>query len=109
MREFEKEGSGGSSDVGDVSWVVPNAGFSTATFIPGSASHSWQNVAADDTTIGTKGAIVAGKVFALSVIELFLNPKLVAQAKEEFLNRRGPDFEYKALLGDRRPAYDYRK
>lgn len=109
LREFEKEGSGGSSDVGDVSWVVPNAGFSTATFIPGSAGHSWQNVAADGTTIGTKGAIVAGKVFALSVIELFLNPKLVAQAKEEFLNRRGPDFEYKALLGDRRPAYDYRK
>jgi len=109
LRELEKEGSGGSSDVGDVSWVVPNAGFGTASFVPGSAGHSWQNVAADGTTIGTKSAIVAGKVFALSVIELFLNQKLIDKAKTEFQERRGPDFEYKALLGDRRPAYDYRK
>jgi len=109
LRELEKEGSGGSSDVGDVSWVVPNAGFGTASFIPGSAGHSWQNVAADGTTIGTKSAIVAGKVFALSVIELLLNQKLIDKAKAEFQERRGPDFEYKALLGDRRPAYDYRK
>jgi len=109
LRELEKEGSGGSSDVGDVSWVVPNAGFGTATFIPGSAGHSWQNVASGGSTIGTKSAIVAGKVFALSVIELFLNPKLVDQAKQEFNERRGEGFEYKALLGDRRPAYDYRK
>lgn len=109
LRELEQEGSGGSSDVGDVSWVVPNAGFGTAAFIPGSAGHSWQNVASDGSTIGTKSAITAGKVFALSVIELFLNQKLVDKAKAEFQERRGPDFEYKALLGDRRPAYDYRK
>lgn len=109
LRELEKEGSGGSSDVGDVSWVVPNASFGTAAFVPGSAGHSWQNVAADGTTIGTKSAIIAGKVFALSIIELFLNQKLVDQAKKEFQERRGPDFVYKPLLGDRKPAYDYRK
>ncbi|MDO4497252.1 MAG: amidohydrolase [Bacteroidales bacterium] len=109
LPELEKEGQGGSSDVGDVSWVVPNAGFGTATFVPGSAGHSWQNVAVDGTTIGTKSAIVAGKVFALSAIELFLNPKLIEQVKQEFNERRGNDFVYKPLLGDRRPAYDYRK
>lgn len=109
LRDLEKEGQGGSSDVGDVSWVVPNAGFGTAAFVPGSAGHSWQNVAADGSTIGTKSAIIAGKVFALSVIELFLNQKLVDQAKSEFKERRGEDFVYVPLLGNRRPAYDYRK
>jgi aminobenzoyl-glutamate utilization protein B len=100
---------GGSTDVGDVSWNVPTASFGTAGFIPGSAGHSWQNVASDGTTIGTKALINAGKVFSLSAIELFTNPKLVAEIKAEFEKRRGDGFRYEPLLGDRKPALDYRK
>jgi aminobenzoyl-glutamate utilization protein B len=100
---------GGSTDVGDVSWNVPTASFGTAGFIPGSAGHSWQNVASDGTTIGTKALINAGKVFALSAIELFTTPGLVAAVKAEFEKRRGAGFRYEPLLGDRKPALDYRK
>ena len=39
LAEFPEEGSGGSSDVGDVSWVVPLASFGAATFVPGSPGH----------------------------------------------------------------------
>ena len=99
---------GGSSDVGDVSWNVPTVSFGTAAFIPGSAGHSWQNVASGGSTIGTKGLINAAKVFSLTAIELYTNPNLIKLAKLEFDKRRGPDFHYESLLGNRAPALDYR-
>jgi aminobenzoyl-glutamate utilization protein B len=99
---------GGSTDVGDVSWNVPTVSFGTAAFIPGSAGHSWQNVASGGSTIGTKSLINAAKVFSLTAIELYTNPQLVAKAKAEFENRRGKDFKYEPLLGNRAPALDYR-
>src|SRR5690606_39862930 len=100
---------GGSSDVGDVSWNVPTVSFGTATFVPGSPGHSWQNVAAGGTTIGTKSLINTAKVFALTAIDLYTNPSLVSDAKKEFDTRRGVDFEYESLIGDRSPALDFRK
>lgn len=108
LAEFPKEGSGGSSDVGDVSWVVPLASFGAATFAPGSPGHSWQNVAVDGTTIGTKGLLNASRVFVLSAIELFTDAKLLQTVKDEFRQSVGPDFKYVPLLGDRKPALDYR-
>lgn len=108
LAEERPSNGGGSSDVGDVSWTVPTASFGTAGFIPGSAGHSWQNVASDGTTIGTKALINAGKVFALSAIELFNNTALIGEIKAEFEKRRGPNFKYEPLLGDRKPALNYR-
>ncbi|WP_165044414.1 amidohydrolase [Dysgonomonas sp. ZJ709] len=99
---------GGSSDVGDVSWVVPTVTFNTATFVPGSSGHSWQNVASGGSTIGTKSLINTAKVFSLSAIDLYTDPQLLKDIKDEFGKRRGPDFEYTLLLGDRAPALDYR-
>ena len=100
--------TGGSTDVGDVSWVVPTAGLSTATWVPGTAAHSWQAVAAGGTSIGHKGMIVAAKTLALTAIDLMRQPELIEQAKAEFEGRRGPDFIYHSLLGDRAPPLDYR-
>lgn len=108
LEEFPAEGSGGSSDVGDVSWVVPTASIGTAVFVPGSAGHSWQNVAAAGGTIGTKGLINAGKTFVLTAIELFNTPKLLEAVKAEFSQSRGEGFVYKALLGNRKPSLEYR-
>jgi hypothetical protein len=108
LKEEEPSQGGGSSDVGDVSWNVPTVSFTTATFIPGSAGHSWQNVASDGTTIGTKSLINSAKVFALSAIELYTNPSYIEEVKEEFYKRRGNEFKYDPLLGDRKPALDYR-
>ncbi|NRB62765.1 MAG: amidohydrolase [Saprospiraceae bacterium] len=103
-----ERGGGGSTDVGDVSWVVPTAGMRAATWVPGTAPHSWQAVAAGGMSIGKKGMVVAAKTLALTAIDLFANPKICAKAKQELNRRRGPGFEYQALLGDREPPLDYR-
>jgi aminobenzoyl-glutamate utilization protein B len=108
LRDEHPSQGGGSTDVGDVSWNVPTVSFNTAVFIPGSAGHSWQNVAAGGTTIGTKGLLNAAKVFALTAIELYTHPKAVQEARSEFEAKRGADFQYHPLLGNRPPALDYR-
>ena len=99
----------GSTDVGDVSFVVPTVGMSAATWVPGTPAHSWQAVAAGGTSIGHKGMMVAAKTLALTAVHIFKNQDLVKTAREEFLERRGENFEYSPLLGDRAPALDYRK
>ena len=99
----------GSTDVGDVSWMVPTAGLNTATWVPGTAAHSWQAIAAGGTSIGVQGMMVAAKTLALTAQALFLNPEDLEQAGIEFEQRRGPDFVYRALLGDRAPPLDYRR
>lgn len=98
-----------SADTGDVSWNTPTGAVTTATWVPGTPAHSWQAVAAGGTDIGFKGMMVAAKTMALTAMDLFKNPKLLEQVKAEFNARRGPDFKYQALLGDRKPALDYRK
>lgn len=99
----------GSTDVGDVSFAVPTGGLRIATWVPGTPAHSWQAVATGGTSIGRKGMMVAAKTLALTAIDLFKSPKTVQQAKEEFLEKRGKDFVYEPLLGNRKPALDYRK
>lgn len=99
----------GSTDVGDVSFAVPTVGMSAATWVPGTPAHSWQAVAAGGTSIGHKGMMVAAKSLALTSIHLYKNKDLVEVAQKEFRERRGEEFEYSPLLGDREPALDYRK
>ena len=98
-----------SADTGDVSWTVPMAAMRAATWVPGTAAHSWQAVAAGGMSIGYKGMMVAAKTLALTAVDLFTQPELLAAARAEFRERTGPDFRYNALLGDREPALDYRK
>lgn len=99
----------GSTDVGDVSFVVPTVGFGAATWVPGTPAHSWQAVAAGGTSIGKKGMMVAAKTLTATAMDLFNNPDIINKAKIEFEERRGKDFAYEPLLGDRPPALDYRK
>ena len=106
--EVIEVGQGGSTDVGDVSWTIPTAGLSTATWVPGTSAHSWQAVAAGGTEIGNKGMINAAKALAFTMHDLFTNPALLEEARTEFLTRRGPDYIYEPLLGDRDPPLDYR-
>lgn len=99
----------GSTDVGDVSFVVPTVGFGTATWVPGTPAHSWQAVAAGGMTIGKKGMVVAAKTLTATAIDLFSDNSLIEKARAEFNERRGVDFVYEPLVGDRAPALDYRK
>mgnify|MGYP001819992052 CR=1 FL=1 len=80
-----------------------------ATWVPGTPAHSWQAVAAGGTSIGNKGMMVAAKTIALTAIDILTNQSLIEAAKKEFMERRGPDFQYIPLLGNRAPALDYRK
>eukprot|EP00388_Colpodella_angusta_P021505 GDKJ01054574.1.p1 GENE.GDKJ01054574.1~~GDKJ01054574.1.p1 ORF type:complete len:477 (+),score=55.97 GDKJ01054574.1:32-1462(+) len=99
-----------STDVGDVSWVTPTAGLSTATWVTGVPAHSWQAVACNGMSIGHKGMINAAETIALTAQNLFKDTKLIEQSKEELYKRRGTKvFEYKSLAGDRKPPLDYRK
>ena len=104
---YINEGNSGSTDVGDVSYTLPTVGLRAATWVPGTAAHSWQAVAAGGTEIGTKGMLVASKTMALTAIDLMSNPVLLAKAMEEFIKSKG-DYKYKALLGDIKPALNYR-
>jgi aminobenzoyl-glutamate utilization protein B len=101
------DAGGGSTDVGDVSYMVPTVGMDAATWVPGTPAHSWQAVACGGTEIGTKGMMVAAKTMALTAIDLFTDPALIKKAKEEFIKAKG-DYKYEALLGNRKPALNYR-
>ncbi len=73
----------GSTDVADVSWVVPTAQFFTTCFVLGTPLHTWQLVSQGKTGLAHKGMIYASKVLALTAIELLQNPDLIDQAKSE--------------------------
>ncbi len=111
--EIEKFGpddnKGGSTDVSDISWVVPTAGLGTATWVPGTAAHSWQAVASGGMSIGKKGMIVAAKTLAGAMMDAFSNPAVIEAAWKELKKRTGENFKYEPLIGDRKPALDYRK
>jgi aminobenzoyl-glutamate utilization protein B len=108
VQPFAQSDAGGSTDVGDVSWVVPNSGLSTATWVPGTPAHSWQAVAAGGMSIGHKGMINAAKTLAMTVHDLMTKPELVTAARAEFDRKRGAGFVYAPLIGDRKPPLDYR-
>lgn len=104
----ENAKAGGSTDVGDVSFAVPTAGLRAATWVPGTPAHSWQAVAAGGTSIGNKGMMIAAKTLALTGMQLLDDPKIIKAARENFIKKRGEDFQYQPMLGDRKPALDYR-
>lgn len=97
-----------STDVADVSWMVPTVGMSAATWIPGTSAHSWQAIAAGGTPIGNKGMVVAAKTLAATALDLLTDPELVAAAKAEHAERIPDGWTYESLLGDRDPPLDYR-
>ena len=99
----------GSTDVADVSWMVPTAGLRAATWVPGTPAHSWQAISAGGMSIGTKGMLVAAKTLALTAVEIFTHPEIVEAAAAEHAALVGPNFVYKPLVGDRKPPLDYRK
>ncbi len=109
VMDWARTPAGGSTDVADVSWVVPTAQFRTATWVPGTPAHSWQAVACGGTSIGLKGMHLAAQVLARTGADLFQDPSYLTAALAELNAARGPDFVYKPLLGDRPPPLDYRR
>lgn len=100
---------GVSSDVGNVTWVVPVASFRGASFVPAGLGHCWQFTSSGGTTIGTKGVMNVAKVMFFTAYDLYTSPSLVQEIASEFEERRGEDFVFKPLIGDRNPPLNYRK
>lgn len=74
----------GSTDVGDVSWLVPTAQINTATYPAQAPGHSWQNVSCGHTSIAHKAMLTAGKVLAATAIDLIEKPEALQAAKDEY-------------------------
>ncbi len=77
---------GGSTDVADVSWIVPTAGFRITTAAEDVPWHSWATTACSGTRAGRKGAVVAAKVIAATGVDLLTNPTLLKEVKAFFLD-----------------------
>ncbi len=93
----------GSTDVGDVSWIIPTAQFFTTCFVAGTPLHTWQLVSQGKTSLAHKGMLYAGKVIAASAVELFEQPSLIEQAKEELKKQVGDTYR-NPLPKDLRPS-----
>jgi aminobenzoyl-glutamate utilization protein B len=76
--------SGGSDDIGNVSWVAPTAPMFYPANIPNLPGHNWANAIAMATPIAHKGVVAGSKVVALSVVDFVMRPDLVAAAKTYF-------------------------
>ena len=97
-----------STDLGDVSWLVPTAEFQTATYVPGTPGHSWQSTACTGMTIGRKGMVVAAKTLALTALDLFTEPKQIQAARASFDKRRAGHQYRSRIPADQKPPLDYR-
>jgi len=83
----------GSTDVGDVSYVVPTAQLSYATATIGTAAHTWQMTAHGNTPIAHKGMLTAGKAMALTAIKVLEDKELLTKIKEEWQKTLGNHYE----------------
>ena len=108
LRKFDPNEPAASTDVGDVSWNVPTVGFSTATFVPGSAAHTWQATATAGMSIGQQGMIVAAKAIALTGLDLLTDPDLVQAARDDFKKQTAGKSYYTAIPADQKPPLNYR-
>ena len=82
---------GGSTDVADVSWNVPNINLSVTVAPKDTPWHSWAVVACSGMSIGHKGMIQAAKAMSMTMVDLFQQPKLVQEIKAEFKERKGDE------------------
>jgi aminobenzoyl-glutamate utilization protein B len=107
--EPPSEGKGeASTDAGDVSWTLPMAEMTAATFVPGVPPHTWQSAACAGMSIGRKGMMVAAKSLVLTAVDLFTDPNQVAAAKASFEKRRA-GFEYRSRIpAGQKPPLTYR-
>ncbi|MGB5237292.1 MAG: amidohydrolase [Flavobacteriaceae bacterium] len=97
LEDTKEDPGGGSTDVGDVSWNVPNINLSVTTAPKDTPWHSWAVVACGGMSIGHKGMVFAAKAMSMTMLDLFENPKLVENIKAEFIKQKGNQ-KYKAII-----------
>lgn len=99
----EQPVSGGSDDIGDVSWTVPTVTLRFPSNIPGLQGHHWSNAIAMATPIAHKGATAGAKVVAMTVLDFLMQPQLVSQAKDYFENVQKKETTYRPMISESDP------
>jgi aminobenzoyl-glutamate utilization protein B len=99
--------SGGSDDIGDVSWVVPTVTLRFPSNIPGLPGHHWSNAIAMATPIAHKGVTAGAKAEAMTILDFLLQPELVDLAWDYFKNVQTKEETYKPMItkDDAPPIY----
>jgi aminobenzoyl-glutamate utilization protein B len=108
LRPVDLNAPSASTDVGDVSWTVPTIGFTTATFVPGVAPHTWQASASAGMSIGQNGMVVASKALAVTAIDLFASPSLVQAARADFDRKLTGKTYHTFIPAGQKPPLKYR-
>lgn len=106
LEETLEHPMGGSTDVGDVSFVVPTIRLGATTAPKDTPWHSWAVVACGGMSIGHKGMAYAAKALAMTMVDLFEDADLRQKVKEEFKERKG-DYEYKGIVPDGPPPINW--
>ncbi|HEY0931108.1 MAG TPA: amidohydrolase [Gemmatimonas sp.] len=98
---------GGSDDIGDVAWNMPTITLRYPSNIPGLPGHNWANAIAMATPIAHKGAVAGAKVQALTMLDIFMTPKVVTDAWDYFNNVQTKETKYKPFIRsfDQPPTY----
>lgn len=92
-----------STDVGNVSWNVPEQAFEVASYPYGLPIHSWQVAASSGMSIGREAIPVSAKTLAATAIDLFDDPALIEEAKNDFIERK-KGYEYNLLTPPNRKS-----
>jgi aminobenzoyl-glutamate utilization protein B len=78
------EPEGGSTDVGDVSWVAPVLHATIVTAPEGAPWHAWPVVACAGMSIGQKGMLQASRLLAITMVDLYESPGLRRAIRSDF-------------------------
>lgn len=89
---------GGSDDIGDVSWNVPTVTLRYPSNIPGLPGHNWSSSIASATPIAHKGALAGAKVQALTMLDILMKPRVVADAWAYFRDVQTKDTKYTPFI-----------
>ena len=102
--------SGGSDDIGDISWTMPTVTMRFPSNVPGLPGPPWSSAMAMATPIAHKGVVQGARVMARTALQLFLEPELVDEAWEYFNDVQTASMEYVSFIGpDDPPPIDLNK
>jgi aminobenzoyl-glutamate utilization protein B len=90
--------SGGSDDIGDISWVAPTITLNYPSNIPNLPGHHWSNAMSMATPIAHKGVVAGAKVIAMTTLDLIGKPDLLAQAKNYFTSVQQKEQKYIPMI-----------
>lgn len=94
----EKPESGGSDDIGDISWTMPTITIRYPSNIPGLPGHHWANAISMATPVAHKGVVAGAKAEAMTLLDLMTTPQLLVEAKAYFKDVQNKDQHYIPML-----------